>query len=171
MKHFTLLILFFISTTLSFAQDTEKKDTSTTFYFIRHAEKNRTDKKNKNPYLTQKGVLRAAKWSLVFKNVNFDTVYTTDYHRTRQTALPTAEKNDLELYYYNPSEINRKNFLLSNTGKIVLVVGHSNTTPQLVNMLLGTEKYSNIDDKNNANLYVLSVASDGKINDSLLVID
>ncbi|MDB2472126.1 histidine phosphatase family protein [Flavobacteriaceae bacterium] len=171
MKHFTLLILSLILTAPTLAQNTEKKDTSTTFYFIRHAEKNRSDKENKNPNLTQKGVLRAAKWSLVFQNINFDAVYTTTYQRTRQTALPTAEKNGLKLSYYNPSEINRKNFLFSNTGKTVLVVGHSNTTPQLVNMLLETEKYPNIDDNNNANLYILTFTPNGKINDSLLVID
>ncbi|MDA7557676.1 histidine phosphatase family protein [Flavobacteriaceae bacterium] len=171
MKHFILLILSLILTVPSFAQDEEKKESSTTFFFIRHAEKDRTNKENKNPNLTQEGVLRAAKWSLVFKNIIFDAVYSTDYNRTRQTALPTAEKNGLELSYYNPSNINRKNFLFSNTGKTVLVVGHSNTTPQLVNTFLGTEKYSNIDDKNNANLYILTVSSDGEISDSLLVID
>ena len=117
MKHFILLILSLILTVPSFAQDEEKKESSTTFFFIRHAEKDRTNKENKNPNLTQEGVLRAAKWSLVFKNIIFDAVYSTDYNRTRQTALPTAEKNGLELSYYNPSNINRKNFLFSNTGK------------------------------------------------------
>ena len=47
MKHFILLILSLILTAPTLAQNTEKKDTSTTFYFIRHAEKNRSDKENK----------------------------------------------------------------------------------------------------------------------------
>ena len=171
MKKYIILLLVITLSLTSFAQEPEISEETSTFYFIRHAEKNRSDKENKNPNLTQKGVLRAAKWSLVFQNINFDAVYTTTYQRTRQTALPTAEKNGLKLSYYNPSEINRKNFLFSNTGKTLLVVGHSNTIPQLVYTFLCTEKYSNIDDKNNANLYILTVSSDGEISDSLLVID
>ena len=41
-------------------------------------------------------------------------------------------------------------------GKTVLVVGHSNTTPQFVNAILGVDRYSDIQDNNNANLYIVT---------------
>ena len=45
----------------------------------------------------------------------------------------------------------------TNQGKNVLIVGHSNTTPNLVNELLGKEKYPQIEDNNNGNLYVVTI--------------
>ena len=41
-------------------------------------------------------------------------------------------------------------------GKTVLVVGHSNTTPQFVNAILGTKQYTDIQDDNNVNLYIVT---------------
>ena len=81
MKRLIIVLLFFFSLN-SFAQET------TTYYFIRHAEKDRTDPNNANPKLTPKGHQRAVKWSEVFQEVSFDAVYSTDYSRTIETALP-----------------------------------------------------------------------------------
>jgi 2,3-bisphosphoglycerate-dependent phosphoglycerate mutase len=39
----------------------------------------------------------------------------------------------------------------------VLVVGHSNTTPDFVNKVLNLKKYDDIDDLNNANLYIVTI--------------
>ena len=47
-------------------------------------------------------------------------------------------------------------------GKTVLVVGHSNTTPAFVNKILAEEKYKDIDDNNNANLYIVTISGDEK---------
>ena len=47
-------------------------------------------------------------------------------------------------------------------GKTVLIVGHSNTTPKFTNGLLGEEKYEDIADDNNANLYVVTISKNGK---------
>ena len=40
-----------------------------------------------------------------------------------------------------------------NNGKTVLVVGHSNTTPEFVNALIKNDFYDQIEDNNNGNLY------------------
>jgi len=63
----------------------------TTYYLIRHAEKDRTDKTNKNPNLNEKGLERAKKWATYFKEIQLDAVYSTNYNRTQQTAKPTAD--------------------------------------------------------------------------------
>ena len=130
------------------------------FYFIRHAEKDRSDKTNRNPELTEAGHARAQKWSQVLKNVEFDIVYSTDYNRTQQTATPTAEKNNVKITSYDPRNIDGKAFIENNIGKTVLVVGHSNTTPAFVNAVINEKKYEDIDDSNNANLYIVTIIND-----------
>ena len=60
-----LLVLLFLASLTSFAQEV------TTYYLVRHAEKDRTDKTNSNPELTQKGMQRAVQWSQAFEYVDF----------------------------------------------------------------------------------------------------
>lgn len=141
-----------------------QENEATTYYLIRHAEKIRKDKSNKNPELTKQGHSRAENWSVVFENVDFDLIYSTKYHRTIQTAEPTAKKENLEIQFYNPSKLFDADFKTKTKGKTVLVVGHSNTTPQFVNDILGKHVYENIDDSNNDNLYIVTVTGNNKNN-------
>jgi 2,3-bisphosphoglycerate-dependent phosphoglycerate mutase len=175
MKYLFTLILTVLITLPTFSQETievkENTVKTTTYYFIRHAEKDRSDATNKNPNLIQKGLFRAAKWSYVLEHVKFDAVYSTDYNRTKQTAQPTAEKNNIEVTIYNPRELNSDEFIKNTKGKTVLIVGHSNTTPMFVNAVIGSEKYESIDDSNNANLYIVTVSSTGEISDLVVVVD
>ena len=180
MKKAILLIIFLFGSFSLVAQDMESEAMNeeveslptTTYYLIRHAEKDRSDPSNKDPHLTQVGLLRAAKWSYVLGAVKFDAVYSTDYNRTRETALPTAEKNGIsQLSLYNPSNMDMKGFVEGTAGQTVLIVGHSNTTPKLANALIGADKYEQIDDSNNANLYIVTVLPSGEKTDVLLVID
>ena len=62
-------------------------------------------------------------------------------------------------------------FASATKGQKVLVVGHSNTTPAFVNTILGERKYPNIDDNNNANLYIVTINPSGEKSDVLLVVD
>ncbi|AMC10067.1 hypothetical protein Lupro_01820 [Lutibacter profundi] len=160
MKYYFFLLLIIIN--LSAAKSQEKKGEVTTYYLIRHAEKDRTNNLNKDPNLTEKGRKRAKKWSVVFKNIPFDLIYSTNYNRTKQTAKPTANCKNLEIQYYNPKNLYNEKFKLKTTGKTVLVVGHSNTTPQFVNKIIEEEKYANIDDSNNSNLYIVTIINGQK---------
>lgn len=173
MKQFYIFFLIFSISFTSCAQEkeTEAPAETSTFYFIRHAEKDRTNMDDRDPKLKEEGILRAAKWSLVLQHVKFDAVYSTDYNRTKQTAQPTAEKNGLELTFYDPSNIDGKAFLETNKGKTVLVVGHSNTTPAFVNAVLGEQKYQDMADDNNANLYIVTVLPSGEMSDIVLVVE
>ncbi|WP_456420765.1 SixA phosphatase family protein [Lutibacter sp.] len=160
MKYYFFLLLILIN--ISSVKSQQKKSNITTYYLIRHAEKNRTENTNKNPNLTEKGIKRAKNWSVVFKNIPFDIIYSTNYNRTKQTAEPTAKSKNLEIQYYNPKELYDEKFKFKTTGKTVLVVGHSNTTPQFVNKIIGEEKYADIDDLNNSNLYIITIINDVK---------
>jgi 2,3-bisphosphoglycerate-dependent phosphoglycerate mutase len=169
---FTIILILLVSIPIV-AQEENIVATpeTTTYYFIRHAEKDRSDASNKDPHLMQKGVFRAAKWSYILEHVKFDAVYSTNYSRTKQTAQPTAEKNNLEISIYDPDSLNSEDFIRDTKGKSVLVVGHSNTTPAFVNLVIGKEKYEDIDDNNNSNLYIVTISSSGGVSDSLLIIE
>lgn len=143
----------------------------TTYYFIRHAEKLRIDKTDKNPNLNYKGYKRAEAWKDIFSNITFDAIYSTDYNRTKLTAKPTADRNNLPILLYNPKAMYSEAFKNNTKGKTVLVVGHSNTTNVFVNKILGVEKYHEINDNNNSNLYIVTVSSDGKSSSVLLKIN
>jgi len=166
MKSFFIII----SILLSFNLNAQEDNKISTYYFIRHAEKDRSDDSNQNPHLTQKGKDRAQYWNQVLSNIKFDAIYSTDYFRTKETALPTAAKNSLELTIYNPNEININQFLKDTKGKKVLIVGHSNTTPKFVNVILGNDTYEMIADDNNANLYIITVTT-SEVSSQLLFIE
>ena len=166
---FTLLLVITFSLP-SWSQDTTADNETTTYYFIRHAEKDRTDKTNRNPDLNKSGQKRAKKWAKYFKKVNFDAVYSTNYNRTQQTAQPTAKKKKLEILDYNPSTLYSEDFAKATKGKTVLVVGHSNTTPAFVNMVLGEKKYEDIDDNDNSQLFIVTVSGD-KTTDKVISIN
>ncbi|MFT5230159.1 MAG: 2,3-bisphosphoglycerate-dependent phosphoglycerate mutase, partial [Planctomycetota bacterium] len=78
-----------------------------------------------------------------------------------QTAIPTAESKDLAIMSYDPSVMYNEGFKTATQGKIVLVVGHSNTTPAFVNAVLGEHTYEDIDDNENGMLYIVKVTSEG----------
>ena len=84
-------------------------------------------------------------------------IYSTNYKRTLKTVEPLAKKNNLELVFYSPSDIDYDGFIKSNIGKTTLVVGHSDTIPDFVNELIDNDYYPQIDDLNNSNLYIVSV--------------
>ena len=163
MKQLILLVLILSSIDMSSQDCTE-------IYLIRHAEKDRSDIKNKNPELNELGEKRALKWVQVFKNIELDKIYSTNYNRTTQTVTPISEKNNIDISIYSPSKINYKNFISNNIGSKVLVVGHSNTIPFFVNGLINNEFYQQIDDLNNSNLYVVTICGNN-ISHKLLYIN
>lgn len=177
MKTIKLLIFVFFLTGFWSCKEEQKvpeeKNIATvtsTFYFIRHAEKDRSDSGNIDPELTQKGLGRAMHWAEILNEVDLDAIYTTDFERTVMTASPTSIKKDITPRYYDPREIDIATFKADNLGKNVLVVGHSNTTPDFVNKMIGEEKYASMDDNDNGSLFVVTIINE-KITDTRLHID
>lgn len=153
-----------------------KKDTKnvepivSTFYFIRHAEKDRTDPENPDPELNQDGLNRAIRWAEVFDPIPLDVVYSTNYERTSMTAAPTSVKKNIDVKYYDPNALDIEEFKLMNEGKNVLVVGHSNTIPAFVNKMIALEKYEDMDDGDNSSLFIVRII-DGVPTDIRLKMD
>jgi broad specificity phosphatase PhoE len=158
MKKFLLLLaLLFLN--ISFGQSN-----STTYYFIRHAEK--VDS-SQNPDLSEKGLKRAELWNKIFSEIGFNEIYSTDYKRTLQTASPTATTKKIEVKIYNPKTLNIDSFKKETSGKKVLIVGHSNTTPKFVNDIINQNLFSDIEDATFGNLYIVTII-DGIISSQLL---
>ena len=157
MKKFLLLFIFTFGLLSSC-----KSDKTTTYYLIRHAEKDRTDTINRNPNLNENGLKRAQGWATYFKKRHLDAVYSTDYNRTQQTAKPTAKSKKLDILSYDPRNMNAALFQKETKGKSVLIVGHSNTTPVFVNKILGEKKYEDMNDHDNASLYIVTITGNQK---------
>ncbi len=137
-------------------EEINKEPIVSTYYLIRHAEKDRTNPDNLDPELNQDGLHRAIQWAEIFDPIPLDVIYSTNYERTTMTAAPTSVKKDIDISYYEP-DMNIESFLSENMGLNVLVVGHSNTTPDLVNKILGIEKYNAMDDTDNGSLFIVRI--------------
>ena len=158
----TIVLLLAVLTLVAACKESGKinvaeKENTSVYYFIRHAEKDRSDSTNKNPSLTIQGLERANKWARFFKDKNIAAVYSTNYKRTQQTALPIAKEQNLEIISYTAKELITEKFIANNKGKNIVIVGHSNTTPELVNSLLGEKKYKDIADRENNNVFIVTL--------------
>ena len=99
-KYLTIILLSLgILITLAFQSenDTKKDEETFTIYLVRHSEKKSTAS---NPSLTKCGEQRSVNLKNFLNDVPLDAVYSTNYVRTKRTALPTAKSIKL-----NPSEV------------------------------------------------------------------
>ncbi|WP_417451459.1 SixA phosphatase family protein [Kordiimonas sp.] len=115
-----------------------------TIYLVRHAEKEADD--SEDPNLTQAGLARANWLAEYFKDKGLTAIYSTAYQRTRQTAAPTAKVTGLTVNSYNPRALPAFAETLKGMDGVILVVGHSNTTPMLVS-LLTNEEHEELDER------------------------
>ncbi|VXC31629.1 SixA phosphatase family protein [Maribacter litoralis] len=162
MKAIKYILFILLSVNLSCKDepvvDNSQEETSiSTFYLIRHAEKDRTNLDDADPELNQKGLGRAMHWAEILADTELDAIYSTDYNRTSMTAAPTSVKQNIDVQYYDPSTIDIAQFKADNLNKNVLVVGHSNTTPKFVNMLIDEQKFYSIDDSENGTLFIVKI--------------
>lgn len=107
-----------------------------TFYLVRHAEKQNDG--SKDPHLSKQGRKRAEYLAQQLSFANISKIYSTDYHRTLETAKPLSDALGVSVELYNPSNLEQfAETLKAETGQI-MIVGHSNTTPPLTALLSGT---------------------------------
>ncbi|WP_310994367.1 SixA phosphatase family protein [Aequorivita marina] len=142
---------------------------STTYYLIRHAEKTRTDPENQDPRLTTKGIRRAKGWAKHFDSIALDEIYTTSYLRTIQTVSVIAKQKNISPKHYEPHTLYSEEFLKETYHKNVLIAGHSNTIPHLVNKLIDEKKFKDMDDTDNATLFKVIFNDDQKTATTLRV--
>jgi broad specificity phosphatase PhoE len=122
-------------------------------FIVRHAEK----LDGKDPSLSAQGQLRALRLAKVLSSTPLTKVFTTDYNRTRETATAVSQDQQLNLSVYDPRDMAVfTQQLLTQQGNI-LVVGHSNTSTDLVERL-SAEKQRPIDDASEFDrLYIVTL--------------
>jgi len=136
---------------------------ATTVVLVRHAEK-ALDQGN-DPHLTDAGTARARALAAALENAPVDAIFTTNFLRTRETAAPLAAARKIEAQQLTdaPAETNAYASALAKViatkfaGKGVVVVGHSNTIPAIVEALSG-KKVASIGDNDYDHLYIVTLA-------------
>ncbi len=113
----------------------------TTVFLVRHAEK----QKGANPSLTAAGLRRAEALAAQLIDEELTAIYSTDYARTRETAAAVSKATGVAVSLYDPSDLPDFAKTVKVMSGRILVVGHSNTTPELVS-LLGGDAGTPIDD-------------------------
>ena len=104
-------------------------------YLVRHAE--RAEDGTDDPPLALAGQIRTQVLRHLLAHAGVTHVHTTEWKRTRDTARPIAEDVGREPSVYDPEELETFASTLITTPGHHLVVGHSNTTPMLVEALGG----------------------------------
>lgn len=110
------------------------------FIVVRHAEK--TDDGSRDAVLNAKGLARAQALREALADTPLQAAYATDFQRTRQTAQPAAQANGVKVETYDanlPAVDFAAQLRQRHAGGAVLVVGHSNTVPDIVAALCECE--------------------------------
>lgn len=114
----------------------QKSDEIFTIYLVRHSEKDLTSENQSDPPLSTCGRKRSEHLSYFLKEINLDVIYSTNYTRTKNTALPTALSKKLEVRQYEAHKLKNFSNTLIEAKQNALVVGHSNTTAVLAGLLV-----------------------------------
>jgi len=154
----TLILLLIVSSFLS----VQAQSKTTTIIIIRHAEKEiiTGDAQMKaDPPLSAEGKTRAENLVTALKEFSPSGVFSTNYERTRATLAPLSKKLGLEIQLYdarNQQPFSEK--LKAMEGSTIVIAGHSNTVPRLVNLLIGdSSKYADLDDSVYNKIYIVRI--------------
>jgi phosphohistidine phosphatase SixA len=144
----------------------------TTVFLVRHAEKATTPPED--PPLTEAGNIRAQQLARILEQAGIKAIYTSQFLRTKQTAEPLAKSLGItpalipvKMSPSNPREVSEQSIrditdkIFERAGEAALVVGHSNTVPEVIKML-GADQSVTIDEKEFDNLFVVTVYARGK---------
>ena len=139
---------------------------TTTVIFVRHAEK--ASVPADDPGLSPAGQRRVAELTRQLKDADvvagIDAVYATPYRRTEETARPIAEALELPINSYDAADTEAimERIVRDHKGKIILVVGHSNTLPLLMANMGASKKVPAIAENEYDNIYIVSIPWFGK---------
>lgn len=153
MKNFGLAIILLFSLA-SFSQ-------TTTFIVLRHAEK---ADNTKDPNLSTEGLIRAEELRKTLSPISVEAIYATPFNRTKQTVTPLANEKRITITEYpvNKPYAELVNELIDDyRGKTVVIVGHSNTIPEILKVLSNNTFNVSISDNQFDNLFVVTL-TDGK---------
>lgn len=132
-----------------------QKSPVTTVILVRHADRTGTVDE-----LNSFGVVRAQELARILDETNISVIYTSATNRTQQTANPLAMQLGIGISTYDTSNLPALTNDIKSThkGKVILVVGHSNTVPQTINLLGISPALPNIPHDEYDNMYIVSLS-------------
>ena len=150
------ILLFFVLLPFLISAEDFK---ATTVILVSHAEK---QSNADDPELSAAGKACAQELARILEHTGIRAIYTSQYLRTKATAAPLAEwlkTATMEVDASKP-DLLVQDILAHYAGQAVLVVGHSNTIPDII-AALGA-KAPSIEDMEYDNLYVVTIWAPGK---------
>ena len=133
-------------------------------YLVRHGEK---ALEGKDPELAPQGRQRAQNIAAMLGKVGIAHIFSTPTNRTRQTAQPLAQQNGLTVELYDPKTPQALVAKVKTLTGPALVVGHSNTLPELVR-LFGGQPGADVADNEYDRLYQLIPGANAGVTTVLL---
>jgi broad specificity phosphatase PhoE len=133
-----------------------------TFIVVRHAEQVVND--SRDPPLSKRGVARALALARRLAGAPLVAAYATPFRRTRQTAQPAAKRHHIAVTSYD-AVMPPADFVASLRARhargTILVVGHSNTVPEIVAGLCSCRIRALGEDDYDA-IYTVHIGGDGR---------
>ncbi|HWJ34396.1 MAG TPA: histidine phosphatase family protein [Steroidobacteraceae bacterium] len=139
---------------------------STTIIVVRHAEKE--PDAGEDPPLTQAGEARAVLLARMFGDSRttgrIDAIYVSPALRNRTTAAPLAAKLGLQPIVVPARDVRglTRRVLREHSGGRILVIGHSDTVPDIVESLTGAKHLPPIGPDEYSTMYIVTVPSVGR---------
>lgn len=130
-----------------------------TVLFARHADID-LPATSSDPVLNAAGVRRAAELAHVVSGARVASAFTSTRRRTKLTAAPLANRLGLQPNEVAPPEEFARQVLAGELGDVIMVVGHSNTIPEMI-AALGAVAPPTIDEREFDNLFLVTVAGNG----------
>lgn len=149
---------------------------TTTVFLVRHAEKAGPSDPEfagaspSDPPLNAAGMARAEELVRTLGDAGITTIYSSPYERTRATVRPLAARLGLEVTEHPATDVAglAERIRATNRGGVVVIAGHSNTVPALVEAL-GAGPVPPIEDAwEYDNLYIVTVEAAGRARVSTL---
>jgi DNA-binding winged helix-turn-helix (wHTH) protein/phosphohistidine phosphatase SixA len=147
----------------------ESNSDMTQIYILRHTEK--SDTVTEDPPLSEAGIERAHYLKKVLQYIEFDRIFTTDYVRNIQTSNILVGDKNIKPEIYYPMSFEVLEFIKSIQGQKILIIGHSNTIPDMVNRIIGESTYPPMSHKNYNLMHIVNISKDGETSSSVVHID
>jgi phosphohistidine phosphatase SixA len=134
-----------------------------TVFLVRHAERADTaggGKPTEDPDLSEAGRARAASLATVLKDANIAAIFTTQFKRTQQTAAALAKALGISPTVVKSGDADALSTAIAAAKGNILVVGHSNSVPAVIERL-GVTSPIEIADEEYDNLFIVTRGSSG----------
>ena len=132
-----------------------------TILLVRHADID-LPPHSADPSLNEAGRDRAEALAHVAGAAGVTTVFTSSLRRTKETAEPISKLAGTACLEMPPPAVVAREIRAGQHGPVVLIVGHSNTVPEIVAALSGYDDVPPIADDEFDTLYVVTVPTIGR---------